>query len=67
MTFPRVSHLSDQRQMAAAINEALRCVGGHPVPELASAPPTPSEGATYYDLTLHKVRTWDGTLWQNHW
>jgi hypothetical protein len=26
-----------------------------------------SEGYTYYDSSLKKVRTWDGTSWQNHW
>lgn len=42
-------------------------VAGHPFQELASAPSSPTEGQTYYDTALHKVRTWDGSLWQDHW
>jgi hypothetical protein len=34
---------------------------------LAAAPASPVEGQTYYDSVLHKMRTWDGTAWQNHW
>lgn len=34
---------------------------------LAAAPSGPVEGESYYDTTLHKTRTWDGTTWQNHW
>jgi hypothetical protein len=33
---------------------------------LASAPGSPVEGDSYYDSTLHKTRTYDGTTWQNH-
>lgn len=42
-------------------------VAGHPFQELASAPSSPTEGQTYYDTALHKVRTWDGTAWQAYW
>lgn len=34
---------------------------------LTTAPASPQEGDTYYDFTVKKVRTWDGTAWQNHW
>jgi hypothetical protein len=26
-----------------------------------------TEGYTYYDKSLKKVRTWDGTSWKDHW
>lgn len=32
-----------------------------------TAPTSPVEGQTYMDSALHKLRTWDGTAWQNHW
>ena len=40
---------------------------GFDPPHLSSAPSSPFEGLTYYDDTLHKMRTWDGSAWQNHW
>lgn len=30
-------------------------------------PASPVEGETYYDSSLNKIRTWDGTAWNNHW
>jgi len=33
-------------------------------PELSAAPTSPFENLTYYDTTLHQLRTWDGTAWQ---
>jgi len=33
----------------------------------ASAPTSPGEGDIYYDSTLHKLRVYDGTTWQNCW
>lgn len=30
-------------------------------------PVTPVEGMTYYDSTSNKVRTYDGTIWNDHW
>lgn len=36
-----------------------------PFEPLASAPSSPAEGRTYYDTTLHKARTWNGTAWQD--
>lgn len=41
--------------------------GGLVLPTLSAAPGTPVEGESYYDTTLHKTRTWDGSAWQNHW
>jgi hypothetical protein len=30
-------------------------------------PTSPTEGLTYMDSTSHKLRTYDGTTWQDHW
>jgi len=30
-------------------------------------PKNPTVGMTYYDVDLKKVRTWDGTDWNDHW
>jgi len=32
-----------------------------------AAPTAPIEGQAYYDATLHKLRVWDGSTWQNCW
>lgn len=65
-----------RRGVAIAINwllgtleRRLAAVEGYratPFVSLAAAPSSPVEGQTYYDTTLHKVRTWDGTAWQDH-
>jgi hypothetical protein len=38
-----------------------------PIDRRLAAPVNPAESDSYYDLTLHKARTWDGTTWQNWW
>lgn len=30
-------------------------------------PVSPVEGMTYQDSTSHKLRTFDGTIWRDHW
>jgi len=62
------------RRVANALGSIRRIVSGlistakqHPFEELSGAPASPAEGRTYYDLTLHKARTWDGSAWQNLW
>ena len=30
-------------------------------------PASPVEGLTYYDSGTNKLRTWDGSAWQDHW
>jgi len=40
---------------------------GMVLPKSATAPGSPVEGQAYYDTTLHKLRVWDGTTWQNAW
>ena len=52
------------RIVASALNPALN---GYPYPQFDAAPGNPEKGFTYYDTVLNKVRTWDGTAWNNHW
>ena len=52
------------RMVARDVNPMLQ---GRPPLILSSAPADPFEGLEYYDTTLHKKRTWDGSAWQNHW
>jgi hypothetical protein len=52
--------------------QAKRAYGGSSTPlspfvKLDTAPSSPTEGWTYYDTVLQKVRTWNGTTWNNHW
>lgn len=32
-----------------------------------AAPSSATEGYSYYDTTIRKVRTWDGSDWKDHW
>lgn len=52
------------RQVALKVNPLLQ---GYPFMQLDADPASPTEGFTYYNRTTHKVRTFDGTNWQNHW
>lgn len=47
----------------------VQMVGGEGmrVPELSADPGSPIENQTYYNTTTHKMRTYDGTSWQDHW
>jgi len=56
-----------RRIVAEMIAAAVSTGKQEPFEMLASAPASPGEGRTYYDTTLHKARTWDGTAWQDHW
>lgn len=53
-----------QRMVAGALNRILQ---GYTWQHLDSDPGSPTEGFTYYNTTTHKVRTWDGSAWNNHW
>lgn len=58
------------RKVANAINAARRALSDRstvPFEMLAANPSSPVEGQTYYNTATHKVRTWDGSAWQNHW
>lgn len=32
-----------------------------------ATPSSPTAGQTYFDSTSNKLRTYDGTTWQDHW
>lgn len=67
-TIPETSTRSDwPRLVAQVVNRHSRALEGFPWPMLDAAPDNPTEGRTYYDLTTHKTRTYDGTAWQDHW
>lgn len=50
-----------RRRVALAVNTLLN---GN---KRATAPESPAEGDSYYDTALHKQRTFDGSLWRDHW
>lgn len=49
-----------------AANVLNPVANGYPFPRLDTAPANVEAGFTYYDTTLNKVRTWDGSTFQNH-
>jgi hypothetical protein len=53
--------------MRIVAQEVNSRISGYPFPSFASAPSNVNAGFTYYDTTLNKVRTWDGSTFQNHW
>lgn len=52
------------RMVALQVNPVLQ---GYPYMQLEADPASPTEGFTYYNRTSHKVRTFDGTIWRDHW
>jgi hypothetical protein len=52
------------RIVATKVNPVLQ---GFPFMQLDSEPASPTEGFTFYDTTVHKVKTWDGSVWRAHW
>lgn len=52
---------------STASNVVLRSGGQWRFVPMASAPASPLQGDTYYDSTLNKLRTYDGTTWNNLW
>lgn len=54
------------RKVANAINALLRRRSS-PFDMFAAEPTDPTEGMTYYDTTTHKLRVYDGTIWQDGW
>ena len=78
MTVPRYNRTADwPRLVADAINalenkvKALLGATAYTVQTVTFAPTTepgsPVEGMTYMDSTTHKLRTYDGTIWRDHW
>ena len=53
-----------QRIVARDVNPVLN---GYPYMSLSADPSDVSAGFTYYNTTSNKVRTWDGSAWNNHW
>lgn len=53
------------RRVAQAVNRLLR--GSTGFERLPTAPADPFEGQSYYNTTAHMARTWDGTIWRDHW
>lgn len=51
------------RQVANVLNPAAN---GYPFPSHDTAPSDVAAGYTYYDTALNKVRTFDGSVFQNH-
>ena len=74
---PSIAGSDWTRKAALAINWLLGPLGRRvtaleakaplPFQSFATAPASPVEAQTYYDTTTHKVRTWDGSAWQDHW
>ncbi|MGN7930304.1 hypothetical protein [Sphingopyxis sp. 22461] len=78
MTIPRYSRTSDwPRLVADAVNalenkvKALLGATAYTVETITftpiAEPASPVEGMTYMDSTSHKLRTYNGTTWQDHW
>ena len=66
MIVPETSSTRDwPRKVAQAVNKLLR--GSQGFERLSAAPAEPFEGQSYYDDTDHMARTWDGTIWRDHW
>ena len=57
---------SVQDWMRIVAGEVNQRISGYPYPSFDAAPADVLASFTYYDTTLNKVRTWDGSAWQNH-
>jgi len=58
------------RSVARLVNSLLaaqEAAETRPFQMLDAAPAMPVEGQAYYDTTTHKLRVFDGTLWQDAW
>lgn len=53
-----------QAIVAQLVNPILQ---GYPFKLLDSDPADVTEGFSYYNSTTKKVRTFDGTMWHDHW
>lgn len=52
------------RMVAVAVNPLLQ---GYPFMELEADPASPRRGFTYFNTTSGKVRTWNGSMWKDHY
>ncbi len=66
MTVPAIwANVADwQRMVARDLNPLTQ---GYPFLQADSDPQSPDEGFTYYNTTIHVIRTWDGSVWRDHW
>ena len=63
------------RLVSNTINALVRAVNqsgtsvtrGEVIYSPKAEPTSPVEGQTYMESTTHKLRTYDGTNWQDHW
>lgn len=56
------------RLVANAVNKLTNYMNAKTVTFApTSEPADPVEGQTYMDSITHKLRTYDGTAWQDHW
>jgi hypothetical protein len=65
--FLPITQTTDWARRVAEIVNGLMVGNPTPFVRLAAAPSDPVEGQSYYDTVLTKVRTWDGSSWQDHW
>lgn len=56
---------NDDLSYKAGFSLVLKNQGGLVMPNLTSAPASPSSGETYFDTTLGKLRVWTGSTWAN--
>lgn len=55
------------KMVTAAGVAAIPSMGMLPIYAAAPHSGTETEGESYYDSTLHKTRTWNGSSWNSHW
>lgn len=78
MTIPRYSRTSDWPRLVAdavnALENKVKALIGSKAYTLDTVtftpiaePASPVEGMTYFDSGTQKLRTYDGTVWQDHW
>lgn len=70
MTLPVTTHdIKDWVRRAAKIVNTLSETNnsGQCIFTAQSEPTSPVAGQTYFDSTTDKLRTYDGTVWQDHW
>ena len=66
MTFiPESANRQDWPRLVALAIKSLQTPPVIKFKPLATAPANPKEGWVYYDSTLHNLRVWNGTSWNN--
>ena len=62
-----ISNIFSEMSWQRAVVSLNIMLFGYPYRSYDAAPDGVLESFTYYDTTLQKVRTWDGSAWQDHW